>query len=258
MRNHVTGARWWVCGALTVLALSASSGCKVEGAAAGTAHQESQQQKYQHAVSRVTIDLDSGDITLHTGSGGQVSVQRSLKWDSTKPTVTEGWTGDTLAITARCASGEHSCAADYQVDLPADVTVVAKTNAGNVTTRGIHGGQELRSDAGDLTVKDSGGALTLHTNNGRVTGTGLAAAQVDAGTDAGDVNLTLTTVPDSLTAKSSAGDIDLLVPKTDGGYAVQAGTNAGAKRVLVDTSGSSKRRIVATTDSGDVQVRYAP
>jgi hypothetical protein len=228
----------------------------VAGAAA--AQHDDQHQAYQHRIDRIELDLASGDITLTPGSAGQVVVRRGLRWDSTKPTVTEQWNGNTLHITTRCASGERNCATNYDIEVPRDVTLAAKTDAGNVTIRGIQGSQDLRTDAGNVSVEQSGGALTLHTNSGRITGTGLATTHIDSGTDAGNISLTLTVVPDSLTARSSAGDIDLHVPKAGaGGYGVQATTDAGTRRVTVDTSGPSKHRIVSASDSGDVTVRYA-
>jgi len=238
-----------------VLAL-APGGCKVAGAAA--AHSDSQHQAYQHQVDRVELDLDSGDIQLSPGSAGQVVVQRDLHWDSTRPTVSEKWNGNTLQISSQCASSEHNCATNYQLELPQDVPVVGKTRAGNITSRGIHGSQDLESDAGDLSVEETRAALTLRTNAGKVTGTGLGSTQVDAFSDAGNVSLTLTAVPDSVSAKSNAGDVEVLVPRAgSAGYSVQAGTDAGTKSVTVDVSAASPHKIVVNGTSGNVKVGYA-
>ena len=256
------GSRWparspWRAGGVAVLVLAlAPGGCKVAGAQA--AHSESQHQAYQHQIDRVELDLDSGDIQLSPGSAGQVVVQRDLRWDKAKPTITEKWNGATLQISNACASGEHNCATNYEIELPQDVPVVGKTKAGNITTRGMHGTQDLETDAGDVTVEETRSALTLRTNAGKVSGTGLGSTRIDAFSSAGNVSLTLTVVPDNVSAKSDAGDVDVRVPKTgSGGYSVQASTDAGTKTVSVDVNGGSPHKIVASSRSGNVTVRYA-
>lgn len=244
------------------LAALTMSGCEPVGAGATAKadHHEDQHQSYDHAVERIELDLDGGNITLSPGTSSAVNIDRTLSWNNTKPTVTERWDGKTLRISSRCAKQEQNCATDYRIGAPAGVTVTAKTDAGDISTRGINGAQELRSSAGDLTIEGSQGRLNLFTDSGQINGTGLHSGQVEAKTNAGKVNLTLAVVPDSLTAKSSAGNIDLQVPRAGGGasgYNVQARTNAGRKQVNVDSAADGKHRIVAETDSGDIQVRYA-
>lgn len=253
--RRLVGSRWRAGSVALLLALT-PGGCKVAGSAA--AHNESQHQAYQHQIDRIELNLDSGDIRLSPGSVGQVVVQRDLRWDSTKPTITEKWNGNTLQISNQCASSEHNCATNYEIQLPQDVPVVGKTKAGSVTSRGMHGTQDLETEAGDVTVEETRSALTLRTNAGKVDGTSLGSTRVDAFSNAGAVSLALTVVPDSVSAKSDAGDIDVRVPRAgSGGYSVAATTDAGTRTVSVDVNEGSPHRIVASSRSGDVKVRYA-
>jgi hypothetical protein len=229
--------RWGIVGIILAATALTAAGCKD----LGPTHQETQEETLRHAITSIKLDLVAGDITLSPGAAGEVALNRRLKWTSNKPTITEKWAGNVLSITTRCAGTEKNCATDYVIQIPADVVVEATT------------------DAGDMKVSDAKGRLNLHTDSGRITGTGLSSTKVDAVTDAGDIRLELSVVPDAVTAKSDAGDVEVAVPRAGSGadgYRVQATTNAGDKDITVDSSPAGKHSIVVSSDAGNLKVRY--
>ena len=99
---------WLVLGAVfTVAVLLAAIGfLGLRMAGFASVKTEQQRQNYDHAVTGVVLDVDSGDVTLAAGDAGQVSVERQVKWSKAKPTVDEQWSGDTLRVTSRCPDGD--------------------------------------------------------------------------------------------------------------------------------------------------------
>jgi hypothetical protein len=253
-----SGRLSWGTAALAV-ALVTLTAAKCEQAGDSTTHREDQDQSYTQPIDVIQLDLGNGDIRIASGEDGKISVERKLRWDTNKPKVKERWQGRTLKISNGCAKASRNCSVDYRIKVPAGVRVVAKTGAGDIAVTGVHGAQDLHSSSGDLRVDDAEGSVKMETDNGSITGTDLAADQVKAQTSAGDVNLVITSVPKSVTASSSAGDVDLRVPRAgagSAGYNVQASTGAGSKDVGIESSPAGTHKIVVKTTKGDINVRY--
>jgi hypothetical protein len=62
--------------------------------------------------------------------------------------------------------------------------------------------------------------------------------------------------PNTVTASSSNGYVDIVVPDTPVAYRVVAESSNGGTEVAVRTDPSSQRTIVANSSNGHVEVRY--
>ncbi|MBP2472486.1 hypothetical protein JOF53_001358 [Crossiella equi] len=242
MRTFTAWAALLACAAVL-------SGCGLVGR-----NQETQQQDVTQRLTRLTLDLDSGDITLRASGDDKVRITRRLHWTTTKPGYTEEWSGDALRVTAkdRC-----NCSVDYEISLPAGTPVEARTDSGEVTVTDLTGDLRLSTDSGDITATNPRSALWAHSDSGRITATGAQSAKAELSADSGDIRADFTQAPTSLITRADSGTITVTVPRDPASYQVEATASSGEVRVDVTREPGSPRTIKATSDSGDVTVRYA-
>jgi hypothetical protein len=225
-----------------------------------TAETETQQQTYQHAVSRVELDLDDGQISLTPGEAGQVVIERRLEWSAGKPTIEEKWAGDTLQITSRCGGSslgtQPHCSVAYTMRVPADVTIDARTLASRIEVRDLRGSLRLSESSGDVKLTNTTGSIWVRTTSGGIAGAGLRAGQVEVQATSGDVDLRLAAAPEKLTATTKAGNVHIGLPGDDA-YQVTVETSGGDKDVTVRQESPAARTIGVRTSRGDVRIRYA-
>lgn len=220
---------------------------------------ETENQTYRADVTEISIELDTGDLTLVPGEPGAVAVTRRISWSYQRPDIDERWDGQTLRVTGTCGmwlwTGPN-CGVDYTLEVPAGVAVRARTSTGDITISDIGGGPlHLTTSTGDIRVTGADGDLELHSSTGDVVASGITSDAVNASTGTGDVRLTLSTAPRTIVAHTTTGDVHIVVP--DGpAYRVEADTNTGDTRVTVQRNDTSGRSIVARTSTGDVNVRY--
>jgi DUF4097 and DUF4098 domain-containing protein YvlB len=252
---------WLVAGVLVTVAVVAFGTVIVLRTLAGSGTPDTQResQAFQHRITAIELELDSGNITLLPGDSDRVDLDRTLRWRRTRPAVVEQWNGDTLRVSGSCHE-ENNCSVDYVVRVPADVAVRAHTEAGAVTIRGITGGLDVMNRAGDITVADTAGGVRIRGSAGNVTGSGLRSAEVDVQTSDGNVTLSFATAPASARAVVKAGAIRISVPRAgsgEDGYHVQANTTHGRRQVSVAEDSAGGHSILAETVDGDVTVQYA-
>lgn len=241
----------------------------------GETHETTQHHSYARAATHIVTDLEAGDLTVVSGPAGTVDVERRLRWSTREPQIDERWDGDTLQISAQCPGlFINRCAASYVLTVPEGVTVRADGDAGDITTRGIAGALELSSDAGDIAVTGAraavsaesnagnidvagaSGPLTLDSDAGDISATGLTGAMVDATSSAGSIELRFDTAPQQVVARTSAGDLDVTVPRDAAGYQVTADTSSGDPVIDVVQDPASARTIDLDTSAGDITLRH--
>jgi hypothetical protein len=225
-----------------------------------TADTETQQETYQHAVTRIELDLDDGEISLTPGDEGEVVIERRLEWSDDKPVIEETWVGDTLKITSRCGESaigtKTHCAVAYTMRVPADVEIDAHTRASLIDVRGLGGSLRLTESSGDVKVTDTTGTLWVQASSGGITAIGVRADKVEVEATSGDVDLRLAAAPGTLTVTTKAGNVDIAVPGDDA-YDVTVQTSGGDKDVTVRQENPAERTIGVTTSRGDVRIGYA-
>ncbi|MEV0233757.1 DUF4097 family beta strand repeat-containing protein [Nonomuraea sp. NPDC050786] len=191
-------------------------------------------------VAGVRVEADAGTVEVVESDRTGIRVTEQLSWRKTKPETSHEVEGDTLALAFKCAntwglgSAASSCEVSYKVEVPKGLRV------------------DVRSDSGDLTLKGLSGELKARTDSGAIEADGLAARQVEAGTDSGDVDLAFGGQPDKVVTSSDSGNIAIHVPQ--GPYNVVAKTDSGGKRITAATDPSAARQIRLTSDSGDLAV----
>jgi hypothetical protein len=211
---------------------------------------------YAQPITTLDIRVESGSLTVSAGPADQTTVQSALIWDKEKPTVTQQWTGTTLAVVADCP-GSGRCEADLTITVPAGTAVTTTTETGDTALSELAGPVSARTATGEIRLSRLSGQVTAATEVGSITGTALTAADVTASTDTGDVVLGFSADPQTVSARVATGDVTVTVPQSSTGYHVTADTDTGYRRVGVTQDQSSGRTIVAHTDTGDVTVDHS-
>ena len=98
------------------------------------------------------------------------------------------------------------------------------------------------------------GNTWLQDSFGTISVTGLAAADVVAGNNSGDISLTFTKVPRQVNVTDSFGNITLVLPAGSATYRVATRNSFGSTTVSVPRSPTAKNVITASNNSGDITI----
>lgn len=185
-------------------------------------------------ISALSIDAGGGDVTVRAGGPpGTVDVTRKTRsaTDLADLAVTGGPNTPTLSLS--CATG---CDIDYEIRVPAGVTVTALTGSGDIELQGNLGSVSLQTGSGDVEAD-------IATTSSLTTRTG-----------SGDVDLRFGSAPNLISAKSGSGDVDIQVPNGQR-YDVDAQTGSGDTDIVVQRQDDAAQRIQIETGSGDITVQ---
>lgn len=219
---------------------------------------ETEHQTYQAEGTDISIDLGVGDVIIRPGRAGVVAVTRQTSWSFQRPDLDERWDGRTLQVTGGCRVRPWTvlpCGVTYTIEVPAEATVRARVSAGDITVDDVRGGLDLTASLGDIRVTGASGELRLHSSHGDVVASAITADAVEASTVTGDVWLTLSAPPRTVSAETSAGDVHVVVPRGET-YRVEADAGVGDMAITVGQDVASDRSIVARTSAGDIDVSY--
>jgi len=209
-------------------------------------------------VSTVHVTVD-GSIQVQPGPAGQVTVATHKVWSFQQPTVSETQSGTDITVNASCPGLQlgGSCSTSVRLTVPSAIALDLTSQNANVSVSGVQGALVLHSGDGDVDVASASGPLHLSSDNGNVTGSGLTSPEARASSNDGDVGLTFTAAPTTVTASSDNGNARVGVPHGPTAYLVSASTDNGNRSVGVRTDSASDRRIVVDSSNGDVSVFYA-
>ncbi|GAA2825704.1 hypothetical protein GCM10010452_62550 [Crossiella cryophila] len=217
-------------------------------------NRETQQQDFEQKVTKLEVTLYSGDVEVRAGGDGKVSVTRKLEWASTKPIAHEEWSGETLRITPPTCP--NNCGIDYVITVPASIAVQLKTNSGTVVVADVKGDLRLETDSGDVRADNPVAALWARTGSGKVTTSGARSPKAELRTDSGDIEAAFAAAPTTVLTQAGSGAVTITVPKEPAGYQVTTKADSGKREVAVTQEAGSPRTISASTDSGDITVKY--
>ena len=212
---------------------------------------------------RALVIEDDSDIRLTSGPpGSPIEVRAKVSESLTAPERRVRRDGGVLRLSSSCSPGFFAsfCSVDYDIRVPAGTAIRARTSAGDVVAQDLRSSVpvELHSSAGDITVIGATTpSLRLSTSAGDVRASGIRADDVVGDTSAGDIRLSLLGLAETVDARSSAGDVHLVVP--DAIYRVETTTNAGTvDDQEIRTSPNASRTIRAVTSAGDIRIEARP
>lgn len=227
-------ARTFLLASLALLLLSGTA----FGLSEALHRQEDSTTVVTQPVRRLIVRADVGNVDIRAGLTSNVVVMRHDTWLLHHPRVRLSYAGGALTVQTNCG-GLRSvlrCRTNLAIDAPPDVDVDVRTDAGDVDLRGLSGRADIRTGSGDIRTHR------------------LEPIVIRAATDAGNVALDLFGEPARTEARSTAGDVRIVVPF--GSYRVDATTDAGTVDVVgLIRDDLAPQAIDAVTDAGDITVR---
>lgn len=229
------------------------------------------------------VDLDvtsgSGNITVHTGGSGSVSVSARIRasnsWlfgsggdeekirriEQNPPIVQQGNSirighvddpdllrhisiDYDLTVPAQTRLSSHTGSGD-QVISGVQLPLTAKTGSGNVTVDNIAGDARISSGSGDLKINGVKGSLRADTGSGNITAQGVAGEMV-ASTGSGDVEMHQTAAGD-VKVSTGSGNVRL--------YGVRGGLRAETGSGDIQAEGEATHDWRLGAGSGNVTLR---
>jgi len=199
------------------------------------------------------LDVDAAFESVQViGSTGatSVSMTRSYAWSLHKPTIRNRLSGHHLSVTSRCPFNVgRGCSGRIRLVVPRNVEVHVHGSDGSMTLRDLDGPVEATTSDGSIVVSD----LT-----GPVTASGLRSGEVDAVTSDGSVRLAFVVAPSAVSAITSDGSVDVVVPRDGTAYDVDVTTSDGSRHVAVPTDPQSLHHVRLITSDGSVRVSDQP
>lgn len=226
------------------------------------AHERRDVESTYDAADLRTVEIMNGSggrVEVVGTDGDEVRIEARIDHGLRGTSYDERIEGDRLVVSSSCPHFMTvHCMVSYRVEMPASLELVVGNDAGSILVSDIDAAVDVRTDAGRVEAARIGGTLQAHSDAGSVSGVGLRSDHVTAGSDAGAVSLDFAEAPVAVVATSDAGMVDVIVPGDGEAYNVTADSNAGNVNTAVATSPSAERTIVATSDAGAINVRYAP
>ena len=189
-------------------------------------------------LTRVEIDVRSGDAEVIDAPGSAVEVRRTDSFAFDRPAhERRSVSGGVLRLSSRCPRmAIGGCHSSYRVAVPENVPVTIQGGGGAVRLSAFRGSADVQTGSGDVTVD------------------GFCGFSLAIKTGAGDARATATCSPQTLSLRSSSGDLEATVP--GGGYRVEADSNTGRAEVSgLQRNPAAPYEVQALSDSGDVTVR---
>ncbi len=184
----------------------------------------------------VTLSATSGDIIVNGSTDGRIHVHAT----------SDNGNLSLDASPSRVILQNRSGDSRFEVTVPYGVQVVARSQSGDMTIRDTRGAVEAHVTSGDLEVEGVNGRLEVNTLSGGITVRDVTG-DVDVVTTSGDVKIF--NLLGSADVGTVSGDVEL---RGVTGKSMRAKTTSGDVRFdgLIDAAG----RYDFTTHSGDVEL----
>ena len=209
-------------------------------------------------ITVLDVDNDAGSVTIESADVDQITVRARIGHGLRRSGSSVRVEGNRLLVHGSChVFGSQWCDVRYTIEVPADIDVVVSADNDGIRVTGIDGRVELHSDNGSIRATDINGDVEFSADNGSIEGVGLNSSAVQADSNNGSIDLGLRQPPRTVSLSSDNGDILVVVPRGDEVYAVELSTDNGNTDNRLDIDASSDRHVTASTDNGDIMLRYA-
>jgi hypothetical protein len=129
---------------------------------------------------------------------------------------------------------------------------------GNIHATHLSGRINLNNNSGDIDATAVTGNTQIQDSFGNVVVTGIAAADVHAVNQSGDITIIFSTVPRLVTVTDSFGNVLLELPAGDTRYRVSAHDQFGSEHIGVPQAASAANVITASNNSGNLTIINRP
>jgi DUF4097 and DUF4098 domain-containing protein YvlB len=167
------------------------------------ANEEITRVKISEPITRIELDLDTGDITLSPTTSENTELTQTLHFTSEKPQTQIEVIDGVLHITSACVGAQWVCGADFEVKVPSSISALAVTSTGDIRIENLLGVVDASTTTGDIEISEAA-EVTAESNTGDITISG--ALETSATVTTGDI--TLRDLTGNVEAISTTGDIE--------------------------------------------------
>jgi hypothetical protein len=210
-------------------------------------------------VTLIEFDLENSPITVQSG-GDEVIVEYSYSSGLLgSANVALDQSGETLRLEQDCPGFfiAWGCQASFELVVPAGVEVSGATSNGSVALTDVEGLVDVTTSNGAITLENVTSAVVARTSNGSIIGESLSSDEFDVATSNGRITLSFVTAPSLLSARSSNGTIEVLLPADAPPLAVETSTSNGRVSADIRTDPEAPGSISLQTSNGDITVGYS-
>lgn len=210
-------------------------------------------------VTQVRLHNENGRVEIVGDDVDEISLVADVSHGLRRTATHADIEGDTLVVDMDCPAGIPVwCSVDYRLVVPRDLAVDVRNENGHLTLRDLDGDVTAHGDNGTIELARLSGTVDVETSNGSVRAGGLTADEVHGRSRHGSVRLTFAEAPTTVTARTSDGSVEVVVPDDDATYRVRTDVRGfgGSADAAVRTDPGSDRSITASTNHGSVTVRY--
>ena len=180
-------------------------------------------------IADINIRTNSALIYLETAQTADIQVEQ-LPDNARACNITMKIAGKQLILKATDKSGEYKdIKTGFRVQLPAGISVTARSNSGDIEIHRITAPVEARTNSGDIKLDNVSGSLK-------------------ATTDSGDIEGAINSPEKPISLKTLSGDVSVTFPE-NAAIAVNAGTSSGT--LHNDFSGKTGLPVSVRATSGD-------
>jgi hypothetical protein len=267
---------WGVSGLVTAAALAipgarliTSPGTNGDNVYAHPQHVVTRTETVPQPVTSLVVQSYGGQVQVTSGQVNRVHVTETIGYDQgTNPVVTQSVSGGRLSLSDPACSNS-GCTVDFDVTVPADVTVTASSGGGQVTVSGtaganlasgggpvratlIRGPLTVNTGGGSLDVRELSGPLRAETEGGSLVAQDLAAATATITTGGGSAVVSFAAVPENVSVSTEGGPVVLAVP--GGPYRLNADSEGGPQSVGIATDPTALPSITVNSGGGSLRV----
>ena len=231
-----TRAIWMVVGVIAVAAFTVLGSLHVVSV---LAHEETTVTRSfgTDGLETLEVHAESGDVRIVGADEGEIRVTAAISEGLRETGHRVEREGRSLVVESSCPNFlSVFCWVDYTIRAPVDLDVVVR-GGGGVSVSDLRGDVDVETDDGDLTAQRLEGEVRLRSSHG-------------------SISASLSTAPELVDTETDHGEIDVVVPRGDEVYRVDASSGHGSVETPIRQDPSARRVIRAVSDHGDVSIRY--
>jgi len=272
---------WGLSGLITAAAIAvpgarliASPGTDGDNVYAHPQHVVTRTETVPQPVTSLVVQSYGGQVQVTSGQVNRVQVTETIGYDQgidSPPVVTQSVSGGRLSLFDPACSNSP-CTVDFDVTVPADVTVTVSTGGGTMAVSGtagatldsgggpvratlIGGPLSVNTGGGSLVVRGLSGPLRAETDGGPLVAQDLASASATIITGGGSGMVSFATAPEKVSVSTEGGPAVLAVP--GGPYNLTADSGGGSQSVRIATDPTALPSITISSGGGPLQVEPA-
>jgi len=158
---------------LTVQANSGSIAIEARGSSAPEQSSEGSDWIFPKGnVKSVAITNDAGDIVVRPTEGSDILITATKSArtpdELNKVDVVVKKTGDVIAATLNYVPGQSSVSVDFDIQVPAGLSIQIESASGNITITNYQGTLDVSTSSGKIILQDVKGEIRASTDNGDI------------------------------------------------------------------------------------------